>query len=58
LHPTDWLHVKICIAGLPACANSSYGAAMKQRPHLLDVEDDIDIRSLLRDYLSRENLCV
>jgi two-component system OmpR family response regulator len=32
--------------------------AMNQRPHILVIEDDIEIRSLLRDYLSRENFRV
>jgi two-component system, OmpR family, response regulator len=31
---------------------------MNQRPHILVIEDDIEIRSLLRDYLSRENFRV
>jgi two-component system OmpR family response regulator len=31
---------------------------MNQRPHILVIEDDIEIRSLLRDYLARENFRV
>ena len=31
---------------------------MNNRPHILIIEDDIEIRSLLRDYLSRENFRV
>ena len=31
---------------------------MNTRPHILVIEDDIEIRSLLRDYLSRENFRV
>ena len=31
---------------------------MNQRPHILVIEDDIEIRSLLRDYLAREGFRV
>jgi hypothetical protein len=31
---------------------------MTQRPHILVIEDDVEIRSLLRDYLAREGFRV
>src|SRR5438034_859005 len=31
---------------------------MNQRPHILVIEDDVEIRSLLRDYLAREGFRV
>jgi two-component system, OmpR family, response regulator len=43
---------------LPDTRFCSYGAVMNQRPHILVIEDDIEIRSLLRDYLARENFRV
>src|SRR5258708_7655447 len=37
---------------------SKKGTWMNQRPHILVIEDDIEIRSLLRDYLAREGFRV